>query len=349
MGIKRMNKFLGEKNLIKIHNNLNDMIRNNKQTEYQVFNTRNKCYRLAIDTMLYAHKFKYSYNDMIYGFINQIINFLNNRILPIYIIDGLAPDEKSDIIKTRNEKKNRLDKKIDQLKQEMMKESDNNKINQLNTKIKQLTRSNVKISKSDIDNLINLLNHMNIPHIRANGEADALIGLLYENNSIDSCLSEDMDILVFGCRKMIKFSNKKIYEYNLDYILENLDITFDQYIDMCIYFGCDYSRPLPKVNPNTIYDNIYNKTISDFINNSLNTENYNKYIYNFNKAKSVFISSKNNENSRYNNFQIKYNIDWDKLSVFLNNKSKLINYKKKQELYYSIQYINGLITDHKFY
>ena len=36
MGIKRMNKFLENKNLIKIHNNLNDMIRNNKQTEYQV-------------------------------------------------------------------------------------------------------------------------------------------------------------------------------------------------------------------------------------------------------------------------------------------------------------------------
>ena len=350
MGIKRMNKFLGEKNLIKIHNNLNDMIRNNKQTEYQVFNTRNKCYRIAIDTMLYAHKFKYSYNDIIYGFINQIINFLNNRILPIYIIDGLAPDEKSNIIKTRNEKKNRLDKKIEQLKKEMAEELDLNKINELDTKIRRLTRTNVKINKSDIENLINLLKHLNIPYIRAKGEADALIGLLYENKSIESCLSEDMDILVFGCKKMVKFSNKKIYEYNLDYILKNLDLTFDQYIDMCIYFGCDYSRPLIKFSPDTVYNNIYNNTIDKFIKNNLSLENYNKYINIFKKAKSVFINSKQNEINRHINFQIKHIIDWNKLTEFLKNNSKLINNKKKkQDIYYDIQYINGLIIDRKFY
>ena len=159
--------------------------------------------------MLYAHKFKYSYNDIIYGFINQIINFLNNRILPIYIIDGLAPSEKSDLIKTRNEKKNRLDNKIEQLKDEMLSELNDTKRNELNTKIKNLTRTNIKINKTDINNIIQLFKHLNIPYIRANGEADALIGLLYENKSIDSCLSEDMDILVFGCKKMVKFNKKK--------------------------------------------------------------------------------------------------------------------------------------------
>lgn len=349
MGIKRMNKFLENKNLIKIHNNLNDMIRNNKQTEYQVFNTRNKCYRIAVDTMLYAHKFKYSYNDIIYGFINQIINFLNNRILPIYIIDGLAPSEKSDLIKTRNEKKNRLDNKIEQLKDEMLSELNDTKRNELNTKIKNLTRTNIKINKTDINNIIQLFKHLNIPYIRANGEADALIGLLYENKSIDSCLSEDMDILVFGCKKMVKFNKKKIYEYNLDHILNKLNITFDQYIDMCIYFGCDYLQPFAKVDPNTIYENIYYKTISDFIKNNLISENYKKYISNFNKAKLVFINSKKNENSSYINFQIKYNISWNELSVFLKNTSRIINNKKQQDIYYSIQYINKLITDHKYY
>ena len=98
-----MNKFLDENNLIKQHNTINDFIRNNKKVEFQCFNTRNKCYRIAVDTMLYAHKFKYSYNDIIYGFVNQIINFLSNRILPIYIIDGIAPEEKSEVLKSRND------------------------------------------------------------------------------------------------------------------------------------------------------------------------------------------------------------------------------------------------------
>jgi len=347
MGIKRMNKFLGDRNLIKIHDNLNNMIRTNKQSEYQIFNTRNKCYRIAIDTMLYAHKFKYSYDDMIFGFVNQIINLLNNRILPIYIIDGLAPDEKSDLIKLRNEKKNRLDNKIEILKNEMSLELNDKKKNKLNKKIINLSRSNVKINKNDINDLISLFKYMNIPYIRANGEADALIGVLYENHSIDSCLSEDMDILVFGCKKMIKFSDKKVYEYNLDYILEKLNINLDQYIEMCIYFGCDYLKPLGKVSPNIIYNNIYNKTTFELLNKNLHSDNYDKYMNAFNNAKNIFINSKKNENCKYTNFQIKQKINWDVLSNFLTNNSKIIN-KNISDIYYNIQYINGLINDNKF-
>ena len=67
MGIKRLNKFLSEHDLIKIHDNINDYIRSNKSSEFRHFNTRNKCYKIGIDLLLYAHKFKYS-NDIIYGF-----------------------------------------------------------------------------------------------------------------------------------------------------------------------------------------------------------------------------------------------------------------------------------------
>ncbi len=265
MGIKRMNKFLSEQDLIKKHDNINDFIRNNKKTEFQVFNTRNKCFRIGIDTMLYAHKFKYSYDDIIYGFTNQIINFLSNRIIPIYIIDGVAPAEKQDIIKNRNDKKIRIDNKILELENERNNENNKEKKNFLNKKIKSLSRSNIKITKEDIDNIINLMKKFNVPCIRANGEADALIGVLYENNTIDVCLSEDMDILVFGCRKMIKFSNKQIYEYDLNYILDKLNINYDQYIDMCILFGCDYLKSLSKTTPNEIYNSINNGSMYPLI------------------------------------------------------------------------------------
>lgn len=347
MGIKRMNKFLDCKNLIKLHYNLNDMIRNSKKENFKVFNTRNKCYRLAIDTMLYAHKFKYSYDDILYGFVNQIINFLNNKILPIYVIDGTAPDEKMELIRSRNEKKNKIDTKIDNLKNLLLNENDEKKKKIIQNKIKNLNRSNIKITKNDIDNIINLLTEFKIPFIRAKGEADALIGVLYENNYIDACLSEDMDILVFGCKKMIKFYNKKILEYDLDFILEELNLSFDKYLEMCIYFGCDYLKPILRIDTNEIYNYIKNNSINDIIKSKLDDVSYEKYLKKFESAKEIFYNSRKLEKSNYVYFSLKANININNLLRFIKNNCKINSYKLN-DIQYELQYINGLINDNKF-
>ena len=347
MGIKRMNKFLEDNNLIKIHNNINDFIRNSKKLEFQVFNTRNKCYRIAVDTILYAHKFKYSYNDIAYGFINQIINFLSNRIIPVYIIDGIAPIEKSDIIKSRNNKKDKIDFKIENLEKDLLIEIDPDKIKLIKKKIFNLKKSNIKISKEDLDEIILITQSLGVPCIRANGEADSLIGKLYENKSIDACLSEDMDILIFGCKKMIKFSNKKIYEYDLDFILFKLGITYNDFLDMCILFGCDYLKPIAKLDTKYIYENILNKNINNLIKDNVGNDNFNKYIIEFENAKSIFLNSIKKEVIENKIFKIKKNINEDELYQFI-LKSNLFKDKKKSEIKANIIYINNLIKDNKF-
>lgn len=346
MGIKRMNKFLEMNGLIKKHNNINDFIRNNKKLEFQCFNTRNKCYRIAVDTMLYAHKFKYSYNDIVYGFVNQIINFLSNRILPIYIIDGTAPEEKSDIIKSRNEKKNRIDNKIYTLQKELENETDEVRKKELKKKISHLKKSNIRISKEDIEIITEITDLFGVPCIRAKGEADALIGKLYNNNSIDACLSEDMDLLVFGCRKMIKFQNKKIFEYDLDYILFKLKIDFNQFLDMCLLFGCDYLKPIPKINTQDIYDSITKNNMEELIKENINNFNYEKYIEDFNSTKKIFKRIRHNEYTKFTNFKINNNIN-DNILNKLAKLSKGIN-KKKIDYQSDIFYINTLIKDNKF-
>ena len=341
-----MNKFLDENGLIKKHNNINDFIRNNKKVEFQCFNTRNKCYRIAVDTMLYAHKFKYSYNDIVYGFVNQIINFLTNRILPIYIIDGIAPEEKSDVIKSRNDKKVRIENKIYQLEEDLKKEVNKDKIREIKKKISHLKKSNIKISKEDIDLILEIANLFGVPCIRAKGEADALIGKLYSNNSIDACLSEDMDLLIFGCRKMIKFQNKKIYEYDLDYILFRLQISFDQFLEMCLLFGCDYLKPLPKIDTQDIYQNISNNNSYDLIKQNIGKDYYRKYVNDFDTTKKIFQTNRHSEYIRFTSFKLNTIINEDILDK-LANWSKGIN-KKRTNFQTDIFYINTIIKDHKF-
>ena len=207
-----------------------------------------------------------------------------------------------------------------------------------------------RLSKKEIvqlDEIILITQSLGVPCIRANGEADSLIGKLYENKSIDACLSEDMDILIFGCKKMIKFSNKKIYEYDLDFILFKLGITYNDFLDMCILFGCDYLKPIAKLDTKYIYENILNKNINNLIKDNVGNDNFNKYIIEFENAKSIFLNSIKKEVIENKIFKIKKNINEDELYQFI-LKSNLFKDKKKSEIKANIIYINNLIKDNKF-
>ena len=166
---------------------------------------------IGIDLMLYAHKYEYSCSSIYPGFLNQILNFMSNQIIPIYIIDGTAPIEKADIINSRNLKKEKINEKIMKLNNKLNENSlDDNEKNKILKQISKLNKSNINITSEHINNLITMFDIFHIPYIRASGEADNLIATLFKKNKIDACLSEDMDILVFGCKKMIKFSSLRI-------------------------------------------------------------------------------------------------------------------------------------------
>ena len=87
MGIKKLNKFLSQKGLIKSYYNINNYV--NK------YKSMNKKLIIGVDFWLYANKFSHSFDGIIFiGFWNQIIKLLSHGIIPIYIIDGNAPLEK---------------------------------------------------------------------------------------------------------------------------------------------------------------------------------------------------------------------------------------------------------------
>ena len=88
--------------------------------------------------------------------------------------------------------------------------------------------------------IVNLFKLLNISYIRAKGEADILLTYLFKNNIIDTCLSEDMDLIVYGCKSMVKISKKAVTEYNLNKILDRLELKYEEFIELCILLGCDY-------------------------------------------------------------------------------------------------------------
>ena len=228
--------------------------------------------KIAIDTSLFIHKFLYSYNNIIHGFFLQIYHLRRRNIEPVYIFDGKPPTEKRNIIENRKRKQANLINRISGLELELKKLQDaqvshistdttlikvddkdlskdeiEKAQNDIKEKVKTLNRHVFKITGDDYRRLKRLFNLMNVRYCEAHGEADILCVKLEKENEVDACMTEDMDFLTHGSNLLLRDFNNKcnvVNVYDLNTILNDLDITPSQFTDLCILCGCDYT---PKI------------------------------------------------------------------------------------------------------
>ncbi len=126
-------------------------------------------------------------------------------------------------------------------------EKDANVVDDEDEKIKLLKRS-VVVNSTQMNECKEILRSIGLPVIEAEEEADSQCAYLSKKNLVYGIASEDMDLLTFGTKKLIRnFSiskNKQMLEISLDKILEDFEMTMDQFIDLCILLGCDYSSTI---------------------------------------------------------------------------------------------------------
>ncbi len=114
------------------------------------------------------------------------------------------------------------------------------------------------IVSNDIYYFKSLLDFYGIAYVEAYGEADGMLAQLCNENVVDAVVSDDSDLLAFGCKKLLRnfdVHNDEITEYRLDNILETLSLSYSQFLDMCILMGTDFNERLRK-SPEVIYDMI---------------------------------------------------------------------------------------------
>jgi flap endonuclease-1 len=261
MGIKNLNLLLNSKCSCAINqrnlNNYNGMI-------------------IGIDLSIFLYKYLYGNNDHIEGLTRLILRLLKNNIIPIFIFDGKPPKEKEDTILERKLKKEfmHMKKEIMELILTKRNESyenikiyvnnyilnhnktfnmDDNQIlelinkndNEIQEDIEKIKKKIIHVKSSHIKNAKYLFDLFGISYIESPCEAETLLAYMSKNNYIDGCITEDMDILASGGRIFLKnFSSEKnfIEEYCLEGILENLELNQEEFIDLCILCGCDYTQ-----------------------------------------------------------------------------------------------------------
>ncbi|KAF5739943.1 flap endonuclease 1 isoform X1 [Tripterygium wilfordii] len=169
------------------------------------------------------------------GMFTRTIRLLEAGMKPIYVFDGQPPDLK------KQELKKRYSKRADATEELAAAVETGNKED-----IEKFSKRTVKVSRQHNEDCKRLLKLMGVPVIEAPSEAEAQCVALCKLGKVYAVASEDMDSLTFGAPRFLRHlmdpSSRKVsvMEFEVAKILEELNLTMDQFIDLCILSGCDY-------------------------------------------------------------------------------------------------------------
>ncbi|KAL7073013.1 hypothetical protein ACQ4LE_007677 [Meloidogyne hapla] len=178
------------------------------------------------------------------GLFYRTIRMMENGIKPVYVFDGKPPELKSDELDKRSEKRAEATQQL----AEATEKGDTEAIDKYNRRL-------VKVTSEHTDDCKKLLNLMGVPIVEAPCEAEAQCAELVRKGIVYATATEDMDALTFGSQILVRhmtFSEAKkmpIKEFSLEKVLQGLDMTYDQFIDLCILLGCDYCGNIKGIGP----------------------------------------------------------------------------------------------------
>ncbi|TVU20424.1 hypothetical protein EJB05_36632 [Eragrostis curvula] len=183
------------------------------------------------------------------GMFNRTIRLLEAGIKPVYVFDGKPPEMKKQELAKRHviySKREDATKDLTEAVEEGDKDA-----------IEKLSKRTVKVTRQHNDDCKRLLRLMGVPVVEAPCEAEAQCAALCINDKVYAVASEDMDSLTFGAPRFLRHlmdpSSKKIpvMEFEVAKVLEELELTMDQFIDLCILCGCDYCDSIKGIGGST--------------------------------------------------------------------------------------------------
>ena len=268
MGIRMLNKFLQDKCKTSISCiNLSELSGK----------------RIAVDISIYLYKFL-SDNVLLENLYLMISIFREHKITPIFVFDGKPPVEKNDTIALRKKTKRNAREEYYRLKQilddiesdaAVVSDSDSSNANSntnssnnnktmivevdeettvsipsnsvdIRMMMDKLKKKFVILKSEHIQNAKTLLQAYGMTYIESPGEADMLCAKLVSKNIVYACLSEDTDMFVYGCSRVLRYlslTSSTTILYDFQEIIKTLDMTTYEFRQLCIMYGCDY---LPK-------------------------------------------------------------------------------------------------------
>jgi flap endonuclease-1 len=210
--------------------------------------------KIAVDISIYMYRYL-SEETLIENMYLMLSVFRYYNIIPIFIFDGKPPHEKISLLKQRKIDKKDAEQEYNSLKHEL--ETNSNKLHENDKReileiMDSLKKKFCQINRKDIEVVKSLIRCYGATYYDAPGEADELCALLTIKEKVWACLSEDMDMFVYGCPRVIRYMsllNHTAIVYDTKKIIEGLDMSQKELREICVLSGTDY---------NTHKRNLYN-------------------------------------------------------------------------------------------
>jgi flap endonuclease-1 len=246
--------------------------------------------KVAIDVSLYMFKYKaIAGNYWLNSFLKLVCCLRKNDIHSVFIFDTSAPPEKEIERAERREAKEKLEQQVYELE-----ESYNNyeKTGEINNILKDLyykvlakekptlliDKSNlpidmkvvknkiehkksqiINISPQDFELTKKLFDILAVPYYNAPMEAENMCADLCKRGLVNAVLTEDTDVLAYASPiflSKIDTNSETCTRINYNNLLNELNMSSEQFLDLCIMCGCDYNETIPKIGPMTAYKHI---------------------------------------------------------------------------------------------
>ncbi|CAL8093724.1 unnamed protein product [Calicophoron daubneyi] len=219
------------------------------------------------------------------GMFYRTIRMVENGIKPVYVFEGKPPSMKAGELAKRTERRIESSKELAKAEAEEDLEA-----------IEKFSKRLVKVTPQHNEDCKQLLKLMGIPYVNAPGEAEAQCAVLAKAGKVYAVGTEDMDALAFGAPVLLRhltFSEARklpIQEFNLSSILSGLDVTMDQFVDLCILLGCDYVDTIRGIGPKKAVDLLQkHKSIDGVVKNLDQTKYPVPEDWPYTEAKKLFI------------------------------------------------------------
>ena len=249
MGIQHLNRYMKEK--------CNASASNTSAIRHISFNDlRGK--KIAVDTSIYMYKFS-AEGALIDNMYQMIALFRMNGIIPYFVFDGKPPQQKYDLLKIRKEEKIIAEETFKKLNEKLAEITDYEEKREINGELDSLRRKFVRLSMADLENVKKLMDLCGVSYGVAEGEADKLCAKLVLTKTVYACLSEDMDLFVYGCPRVLRsisLLKSSFVLYDFKKILECLQLTMENFRKICVISGTDYNYTATKSKNINLYKTI---------------------------------------------------------------------------------------------
>lgn len=234
----------------------------------------------------------------IYIMFIRLFGFVKMNIKPVFVFDSSYSYLKEKTMKNRKELRNNLKHKYLNAKTDKEKQK--------------YYHVSEDITHDEYDDIIALIELFGFPYIISPEEADSQCAYLIKKNYVDYIISDDMDLLLFGCNKIIRrftiSKHKKMELITLSKVTNSMNMSMDSFIQLGILLGSDYAETVKGIGMKKAYEII--KKYKNIENAKLNKQIPSTYEYinafnYFKKGKYDRVTKQNIKQHKINSINLK--------------------------------------------